>query len=376
MQVRAIFEAACTVAARKGRVMPEVMIPLYRERGGVPEAGADRPTGGGGGVPRAPDHRAVPPRHDDRTAPGRLTADELAREAQFFSYGTNASPRPRGAARRRRPLPARLSRARGHRARPVPGPRSGGRRQADPDGGRVGRADAGPISSWASAASTGAIRPPWPSATARDELCQLLPFRIPSRGWRRRKPRWPSGVTPRGTVKCARGWVCAKISSTGCDEADVGAWPAKVVAAPTSSISVVMKVCYPGHGRGCVGPFRRQQAQHRLARLAQAEAGGGSQPPLPPRISCTNRGFSHTSPLHHVRGTRISGGWAGLLRIIHDLCSLPLGVAATSARAAPGSGRGLWLSLPDPAPPSLIPACRRRRRSPSRKPWPHCLWAS
>ncbi|HZI74526.1 MAG TPA: pyruvate, phosphate dikinase, partial [Gemmatimonadales bacterium] len=28
MQVRAIFEAACTVAARKGRVMPEVMIPL------------------------------------------------------------------------------------------------------------------------------------------------------------------------------------------------------------------------------------------------------------------------------------------------------------------------------------------------------------
>src|SRR5207249_6326205 len=28
MQVRAIFEAACTVASRKGRVMPEVMVPL------------------------------------------------------------------------------------------------------------------------------------------------------------------------------------------------------------------------------------------------------------------------------------------------------------------------------------------------------------
>src|SRR6185295_553230 len=28
MQVRAIFEAACTVAGRKGRVQPEVMIPL------------------------------------------------------------------------------------------------------------------------------------------------------------------------------------------------------------------------------------------------------------------------------------------------------------------------------------------------------------
>src|SRR5207253_11273522 len=28
MQARAIFEAACTVAARKGRVQPEVMIPL------------------------------------------------------------------------------------------------------------------------------------------------------------------------------------------------------------------------------------------------------------------------------------------------------------------------------------------------------------
>ncbi len=32
--------------------------PADRERGGVPEAGADRAPGGGGGVPRAPDHRA------------------------------------------------------------------------------------------------------------------------------------------------------------------------------------------------------------------------------------------------------------------------------------------------------------------------------
>ena len=71
MQVRAIFEAACTVAARKGRVMPEVMIPLtasvveFRKQALIVRAG------GGGGVPRAADHRAVPARHHDRAAARR-----------------------------------------------------------------------------------------------------------------------------------------------------------------------------------------------------------------------------------------------------------------------------------------------------------------
>ena len=89
MQVRAIFEAACTVAARKGRVMPEVMIPLVAQRGRVSEAGAHR-------------RQVAEEVFQERqiTVPyllgtmielprAALTADEIAREAQFFSFGTN-----------------------------------------------------------------------------------------------------------------------------------------------------------------------------------------------------------------------------------------------------------------------------------------------
>jgi pyruvate,orthophosphate dikinase len=89
MQVRAIFEAACTVAARKGRVMPEVMIPLtasvveFRRQALVVRQVAEEVF-----------------RERQITVPfllgtmielprAALTADELAREAQFFSFGTN-----------------------------------------------------------------------------------------------------------------------------------------------------------------------------------------------------------------------------------------------------------------------------------------------
>ncbi|MGB7211481.1 MAG: pyruvate, phosphate dikinase [Gemmatimonadales bacterium] len=89
MQARAIFEAACTVAARAGRVMPEVMIPLtasvvefrmqalvvrqvaeevFRERQLI--------------VPYLLGTMIELPR-------AALTADDIAREAQFFSFGTN-----------------------------------------------------------------------------------------------------------------------------------------------------------------------------------------------------------------------------------------------------------------------------------------------
>ena len=56
-----------------------------------------------------------------------LTADELAREAQFFSFGTNDLTQTTWglSPRRRRALPALLPRARRHRGRPVPGPRPG-----------------------------------------------------------------------------------------------------------------------------------------------------------------------------------------------------------------------------------------------------------
>jgi pyruvate,orthophosphate dikinase len=89
MQARAIFEAACTVAARKGRVMPEVMIPLvahvveFRQQALVVRQVAEEVF-----------------RERQITVPfllgtmielprAAVTADEIAREAQFFSFGTN-----------------------------------------------------------------------------------------------------------------------------------------------------------------------------------------------------------------------------------------------------------------------------------------------
>jgi pyruvate,orthophosphate dikinase len=89
MQVRAIFEAACTVAEREGRVMPEVMIPLtasvveFRKQALIvrqvaEEVFQERQIT----VPYLLGTMIELPR-------AALTADELAREAQFFSFGTN-----------------------------------------------------------------------------------------------------------------------------------------------------------------------------------------------------------------------------------------------------------------------------------------------
>ncbi|TDJ55618.1 MAG: pyruvate, phosphate dikinase [Gemmatimonadetes bacterium] len=89
MQARAIFEAACTVAARKGRVMPEVMIPLtatvveFRKQALIvrevaEEVFRERQIT----VPFLMGTMIELPR-------AALTADEIAREAQFFSFGTN-----------------------------------------------------------------------------------------------------------------------------------------------------------------------------------------------------------------------------------------------------------------------------------------------
>ena len=89
MQSRAIFEAACTVAARKGRVMPEVMIPLVASvvefrrqallvRQIAEEVFQERQLT----VPYLIGTMIELPR-------AALTADEIAREAQFFSFGTN-----------------------------------------------------------------------------------------------------------------------------------------------------------------------------------------------------------------------------------------------------------------------------------------------
>jgi len=89
MQVRAIFEAACTVAERKGRVMPEVMVPLtatvteFRKQALIvrqvsSQVFSERQIT----VPFVLGTMIELPR-------AALTADEIAREAQFFSFGTN-----------------------------------------------------------------------------------------------------------------------------------------------------------------------------------------------------------------------------------------------------------------------------------------------
>ena len=89
MQVRAIFEAACTIASRKGRVQPEVMIPLvahvmeFRKQALIvrqiaEEVFRERQIT----VPFLLGTMIELPR-------AALTADEIAREAQFFSFGTN-----------------------------------------------------------------------------------------------------------------------------------------------------------------------------------------------------------------------------------------------------------------------------------------------
>jgi pyruvate,orthophosphate dikinase len=89
MQARAIFEAACAVALRKGRVQPEVMVPLvanvveFRKQALIVRQVAEEVF-----------------REKQITVPyllgtmielprAALTADEIAREAQFFSFGTN-----------------------------------------------------------------------------------------------------------------------------------------------------------------------------------------------------------------------------------------------------------------------------------------------
>jgi pyruvate,orthophosphate dikinase len=89
MQARAIFEAACAVAARRGRVMPEVMIPLTATVGEfrkqaviVRRVAADVFAEQQITVPFLLGTMIELPR-------AAVTADELALEAQFFSFGTN-----------------------------------------------------------------------------------------------------------------------------------------------------------------------------------------------------------------------------------------------------------------------------------------------
>ncbi len=89
MQARAIFEAACAIALRKGRVQPEIMVPLvasvveFRKQALiVRQAANDVFSEKQISLPFLLGTMIELPR-------AALTADEIAREAQFFSFGTN-----------------------------------------------------------------------------------------------------------------------------------------------------------------------------------------------------------------------------------------------------------------------------------------------
>jgi pyruvate,orthophosphate dikinase len=89
MQARAIFEAARDVAKKGIAVKPEIMIPLVghveelrRQKALVLEAAAEVLGKSGSGVDYLIGTMIEVPR-------GALTADEIAREADFFSFGTN-----------------------------------------------------------------------------------------------------------------------------------------------------------------------------------------------------------------------------------------------------------------------------------------------
>jgi pyruvate,orthophosphate dikinase len=89
MQARAIFEAACEVAARGVKVLPEIMVPLVSH---VRELGLQREV-----VEKAARDVFLEKKKKVSYLVGTmieipraaLTADEVAQEAQFFSYGTN-----------------------------------------------------------------------------------------------------------------------------------------------------------------------------------------------------------------------------------------------------------------------------------------------
>jgi pyruvate, orthophosphate dikinase len=89
MQARAIFEAALQVARKGIPVKPEVMIPLVghveelrRQKQIVLEEAKNVLGRDGGGVEYLVGTMIEVPR-------GALTADEIAKEAEFFSFGTN-----------------------------------------------------------------------------------------------------------------------------------------------------------------------------------------------------------------------------------------------------------------------------------------------
>ncbi|HET9489703.1 MAG TPA: pyruvate, phosphate dikinase [Methylomirabilota bacterium] len=89
MQVRAIMEAACTVAEQGGKVEPEIMIPLTGTVGEMRLTHEQTKRIADGVVAEM----GVPVRYTIGTMievpRAALIADQIARDAEFFSFGTN-----------------------------------------------------------------------------------------------------------------------------------------------------------------------------------------------------------------------------------------------------------------------------------------------
>src|SRR5262249_23348462 len=89
MQTRAIIEAACQLAKEKIKVVPEIMIPLVGhvkelrdQKAVVDRVAAETMTAQGVKIQYLVGTMIEVPR-------GAVTADQIAQEAQFFSFGTN-----------------------------------------------------------------------------------------------------------------------------------------------------------------------------------------------------------------------------------------------------------------------------------------------
>ena len=89
MQARAIMEAACELAKEGAKIVPEIMIPLVgmvsemkSQKDLICEVAQET-------MKRCDVQTAVPDRDDDRIASRSRTAEHIAKEAEFFSFGTN-----------------------------------------------------------------------------------------------------------------------------------------------------------------------------------------------------------------------------------------------------------------------------------------------
>jgi pyruvate,orthophosphate dikinase len=136
MQVRAILEAACEVAAQGIDVRPEIMIPLAMTRRELDDhQGADR-AHGQGGVRGGGPYRRVPLRHDDRAA-ARGDRGGRARGACGVLQLRHERPHAddaRHLARRRRQASSAPTSRRHLREGSVPVHRRAGRRRPRRDG--------------------------------------------------------------------------------------------------------------------------------------------------------------------------------------------------------------------------------------------------